>query len=145
MAIIEAVREYIMTCPLLEDLARINVEFLPEDTSTYSIESVPTQTIISTCIDGSTTRQFVFVFASRLSYTEELKNNIENSGFYEAFENWLEENSENGVFPTLAEGLTPTKIEAMSSGYLFDISGDLSNARYQIQCRLIYEKEKKYE
>lgn len=145
MAIIEAVRDYIMTCPLLEDLARINVEFLPEDTSTYSIESVPTQTIISTYIDGSTTRQFVFVFASRLLYTEELRNNIENSGFYEAFENWLEENSENGVFPTLAEGLTPTKIEAMSSGYLFDISGDLSNARYQIQCRLIYEKEKKYE
>lgn len=142
MAIIEAVRDYILTCPLLKDLARINVDFLPEDASTYSIESVPTQTIISTDIDGSTTRQFVFVFASRLFYTDELRNNIDNSGFYEDFENWLEANSENDVFPTLDEGLTPTKIEAISSGYLFDIAGDYSNARYQIQCRLIYDKEK---
>lgn len=142
MTIIEAVRDYILTCPLLKDLARINVDFLPEDANTYSIESVPTQTIISTDIDGSTTRQFVFVFASRLLYTPELRNNIDNSGFYEDFENWLETNSENGVFPTLAEGLTPTKIEAISSGYLFDIAGDLTDARYQIQCRLIYDKEK---
>lgn len=142
MTIIEAVRDYILTCPLLKDLARINVDFLPEDAKTYSIESVPTTTIISTNIDGSTTRQFVFVFASRLIYTDELRNNIDNSGFYEAFENWLEDNSENDVFPTLAEGLTPTKIEAMSSGYLFDIAGDFTNARYQIQCRLIYDKEK---
>ena len=43
--------------------------------------------------------------------------------------------------PIMRDGLTPTKIEAMSSGYLFDVSGDLSNARYQIQCRLIYDKE----
>ena len=142
MAIIEAVRDYLLTCPLLEELARINVDFLPEDASTYSIESVPTQTIISTDIDGSTTRQFVFVFASRLLYTDELRNNIENSGFYEAFEEWLETNSDNGVFPELAKGLTPTKIEAMSSGYLFDIAGDFTMARYQIQCRLIYDKEK---
>lgn len=142
MAIIEAVRDYILTCPLLKDLARINVDFLPEDANTYSIESVPTQTIISTDIDGSTTRQFNFVFASRLLYTPEIRNNIDNSGFYEDFENWLETNSENGVFPVLAEGLTPTKIEAISSGYLFDIAGDLTDARYQIQCRLIYDKEK---
>ncbi|MGN0533291.1 MAG: chloramphenicol resistance protein [Eubacterium sp.] len=141
MAIIEAVRDYVLTCPLLEDFARINVDFLPEDASTYSIESVPTQTIMSTNIDGSTTRQFVFVFASRLLYTEELRNNIDNSGFYEAFENWLEENSKNGILPDLGDKLTPVKIEAMSSGYLFDIAGDFTMARYQIQCRLIYERE----
>lgn len=141
MAIVEAVRDYILTCPLLQELARVNVDFLPTDTSTYSVETVPTDTIIETNIDGSTVRQFVFVFASRVTYTDELRNNIDNSGFYEGFEKWLEENSEKNVLPRLDEGLTATKIEAMSSGYLFDISGDLTNARYQIQCRLIYEKE----
>lgn len=141
MSIIEAVRSYLLTCPYLENLARINVDFLPEDTSTYSIESVPASTVISTNIDGSTTRQFLFVFASRMLYTDELRNNIENSGFYEKFEGWLEKQTNKGVFPVLASGLTPVKIEAMSSGYLFDISGDLTVARYQIQCRLTYEKE----
>lgn len=139
MAIIESIRDYILTCPYLSTLARVNVEFLPADASTYSVEAVPAQTIIATDINGDTTRQFVFVFAARLNYTDELRNNIDNSGFYEQFENWLEDNSDNEVFPTLETGLTPVKIEALSSGYLFDI-GDYQNARYQIQCRLIYEK-----
>lgn len=141
MTLIEAVRDFILTCPFLDDLAKVNIDFLPTDASSYSIETAPTETIISTNIDGSSTRQFVFVFASRMSYTEELRNNIENSGFYEEFENWLEESTLLGALPELEDGLTATSIQAMSSGYLFDISGDLSNARYQIQCKLIYEKE----
>lgn len=141
MAIIEAVRDFILDCPLLEDLANIiNVDYLKENAGSFSIESVPAETILETDILGNTTRQFVFVFASHMQYSEELRNNIDNSAFYEQFENWLEQSSENGNLPELDEGLTPIKIEAMSSAYVFDI-GDVNIARYQIQCRLIYEKE----
>ena len=142
MSVIESVKNYIMTCPYLAELARVNVDFLPDDPNTYSVEETPTNTIIRTYLDGSSERQFVFVFASRLYYSDEIRNNIDNSGFFEDFQKWLEEQSENGILPTLSDGLNPSKIEAISSGYLFDISGDLSNARYQIQCRLIYDKEK---
>lgn len=141
MTVIESVKNFILTCPLLDELKRVNVDFLPENPGTYSIEEVPTSTVITTYIDGSTDRQFLFVFASRLHYSEEVKNNIDNSGFFEKFQAWLEECSFNDNFPELATGLTPYKIEAQSSGYLFDISGDLTNARYQIQCRLLYSKE----
>ena len=139
--IIESIKDYFMKCPFLDDLKEINVDFLPEDPTTYSIEQVPATVILKKYLDGTTDRQFVFVFASRMHYSDELVNNISNSGFFENVQNWLEENSENGLLPELEEDLIPQKIEAQSSGYLFDISGDLSNARYQIQCRLLYEKE----
>ena len=141
MKIIESVKNFILTCPHLAELARINVDFLPESPDTYSIEEVPAVSVLQTYLDGTQERQFVFVFASRFYYSDETKNNIENSGFYEDFSDWLDEQTKVGNFPVMRNGLTPSKIEAMSSGYLFDVSGDLSNARYQIQCRLIYDKE----
>ena len=141
MKIIESVKNFILTCPHLAELARVNVDFLPDSPDTYSIEEVPTNSVIKTYLDGSQERQYVFVFASRFYYSDETKNNIENSGFYEDFSDWLDEQTQKGILPIMRDGLTPTKIEAISSGYLFDISGDLSNARYQIQCRLIYDKE----
>ena len=141
MKIIESVKNFILTCPCLVELAAINVDFLPESPDTYSIEEVPTSSVLQTYLDGSQERQFVFVFASRFYYSDETRNNIENSGFYEDFSDWLDEQTKIGNFPVMRDGLTPSKIEAMSSGYLFDVSGDLSNARYQIQCRLIYDKE----
>ena len=141
MKIIESVKNFILTCPHLAELAAVNVDFLPDSPDTYSIEEVPVNSVIQTYLDGSQERQYVFVFASRFYYSDETRNNIENSGFYEDFSDWLDEQTEIGNFPALRDGLSPSKIEAMSSGYLFDVSGDLSNARYQIQCRLIYDKE----
>ena len=141
MTIIESVKNFILKCPYLDELARVNVDFLPEKPETYSIEEEPAQTVVKRYLDGSSQRQFLFVFAARLNYSDEVRNNIENSGFFEDFADWLEECTENDNLPLMKEGLTAEKIEAISSGYLFDISGDLSNSRYQIQCRLIYEKE----
>lgn len=141
MTIIESVTKFIMSCPFLTELAKVNVDFLPADPDTYSVEEVPSETIRKRYLDGSSERQFLFTFAARLNYSDEVRNNINNSGFFEDFEDWLEECTEKEFFPELKEGLTPLKIEAISSGYLFDVSGDLSNSRYQIQCRLIYDKE----
>ncbi len=143
MAIIENIRDYIMKCPFLDELASVNVDFLPDDATTYSIEQTPSEPIIKRYLDGTTDRQLTFVFACRLFYSDERINNINNSGFFEKFQEWLFDNSDNGILPEMEDGLIPEKIEAISSGYLYDISGDLSNARYQIQCRLLYEKEGK--
>lgn len=141
MTVIESIKNFIKDCPCFEELANVNVDFLPDEPDSYSIEEVPAEPIVETYLDGSSVRQFVFVFASRLRYSDEIRNNIDNSGFYEDFADWLEECTENETLPVMSDGKTPRSIEAISSGYLFDISGDLSNARYQIQCRLIYDKE----
>lgn len=140
-SIIESIREFLLKCPYLDKLSRINVDFLPENPDTYSIERVPAPEIVKTYLDGSSERQVLFVFASRLFYSEELRNNIDNSGFYEAFSEWLEQMSEDGEMPDLGSGKTASKVEALSSGYLFGIADDFSTARYQIQCKLTYDKE----
>ena len=121
MTIIESVTRFIMSCPFLNELAHVNVDFLPADPDTYSVEEVPSETIRKKYLDGSSERQFMFTFAARLSYSDEVRNNIDNSGFFEDFEEWLEKCTETDNLPELREGLTPFKIEAISSGYLFDI------------------------
>lgn len=140
---IESIRNYILTCPFLDDLKRVGVEFLSEDPTSYSIEETPAKAIIEEYIDGSSKRQFEFVFASRFDYSEEIKNQIENSGFYEKFSDWVEENSENGILPTLDQNKTALELEVLTSGYLYNIADNMRTARYQIQMRLIYRKEEK--
>ena len=69
MTIIEAVRNYIKTCPYLkefeDEVVKINVDKLEEDSTVYSIDESVFDPIVKTYIDGSSERQFVFVFASR--------------------------------------------------------------------------------
>ena len=57
------------------------------------------QTIVAQNVDGSTRRQFSFVFAAQLAYSDEARNNIDNSGFYESFADWLERCTAGGKLP----------------------------------------------
>ena len=65
--------------------------------------------------------------------------NIENSGFFQAFDEWLEEQSFMGNFPELEDGKLPVLMETLNSGYLYDVNE--INAKYRIECRLIYVQE----
>ena len=95
--------------------------------------------MIQKYVDGSSKRQYVFVFASRESYSEDVIDNINNSGFYEDFAEWLEEQTNNDNLPFIGDDKEVLKIEAMTNGYAFKT--DVDTARYQIQCRMIYMKK----
>ncbi len=138
---INKIREFIATCPYLKANGLIYIEWLGNEAVEYSIEETPSNPIISTNIDGSTTRQLTFTFASREWYSKELLQNIENSNFYKKFAEWLEVQTLLDNLPDIGEGKTPYKIEAISSGYLFNTNAGLQTARYQIQCRLLYEQD----
>ena len=45
------------------------------------------------------------------------------------------------VLPVLNDKQTATSVETISSGYLFGVDSTEKYARYQIQCKLIYEEE----
>lgn len=147
MTIIESVRKYILECPFLDDLAKVNVNFLPKDSNNYSIEEMPSQNqngnIVKTYIDGSTDREFNFVFACIFDYSEDLQTNIENSGFFENFQEWIEDNDLNEIYPKLKDGLKPYSIAVTTTGYLFYVPEKMDRAIYQIQLKLLYEKEGK--
>lgn len=140
MTIIEAVRDYIKMCPYLkefeDEIIKVNVDNLEKESTVYSIDEAVFNPIIKSFIDGSSERQFVFVFASREDYGQDFFQNIQNIGFYDDFATWLENNSRQGILPNLGEGKQALSIKAITNGYAFQ--SDIDKARYQIQIRLTY-------
>ena len=142
--IIDKLTEYLKECPLFDELFELNVDYLGYGVNNISIEPTPTETIVKTFIDGSTERQYLFIIGTRFNYSEESAITIDNSGFFERFQNWLEKQTKDKTLPVLDTGQEVISIEALSSGYLVDINSDMRDARYQIQCVLRYMQEEEY-
>lgn len=140
--IIKSLRDYIRTCPHLDtfnNAIKVNVNYLEPNTDTYSIEEVPIEPILKRYINGDSIRQYAFIFTSREPYGIDVLQNIDNSGFYEKFADWIETQNNNEIFPLLDNGLEPLEIKVTSTGYAFAVTED--TAQFQIQLRLKYFKK----
>lgn len=137
-SIIDALEKYFVGCELLKDGA-LRVDYLGEKPVEYTIEVLPCDPVVKRYLGGSTVRQYLFAFGSREFYSQERLQNIQNSAFYELLADWVETRSMSGILPELPDGMEAQQLEVVSSGYLFD--GSMTNARYQIQLRLLYFKE----
>ncbi len=133
MSIIEAVRDYLKTCPLLSD-GKINVDFLPAEAATYSVDVSPVTPVVKRYINGSSLRQFAFTFATRTYYGSFIRQQLDNLSWFEDFAAWLE--ARNPPIDLGADRV-PQALEVTTSGYIF-APDDTETARYQIQCRLTY-------
>ena len=133
--IIQSLREYFLSCPLLGD-KKLNIDYLPEKGLEYSIDTTPATEILKKYTDGSSKRQYLFVIRSVNEYGSDALQNIANSGFFELLAAWLEQQTDAHSFPILPVGKAAEKIEAQSTGYLFTTSPQAG--KYQIQCRIIY-------
>lgn len=141
--IIDSLRNYIRTCPHLDtfnNAIKVNVNYLEPNTDTYSIEEVPINPIVKKYVNGDSIRQYAFIFTSREPYGIDVLQNIDNSGFYEKFADWIENQNNNEIFPLLDNGLEPLEIKVTSTGYAFAVTED--TAQFQIQLRLKYFKRK---
>ena len=140
--IIKALRDYIRACPHVDtfnNAIRVNVNFLEPNTDTYSIEEIPINPILKQYVNGDSIRQYAFIFTSREPYGVDVLQNIDNSGFYEKFADWIENQNNNEIFPLLYNGLEPLEIKVTSTGYAFAVTED--TAQFQIQLRLKYFKK----
>lgn len=140
--IIQALRDYIRQCPYLdmfENAIRVNVNYLEPSANTYSIEEIPIEPILKKYVNGDSIRQYAFIFTSREPYGVDVLQNIDNSGFYERFADWIESNNDNGIFPLLGDELEPQEIKVTSTGYAFAVTED--TAQFQIQLKLKYLKK----
>ena len=135
---INEIREYIAKCPLLAD-GKINVNYLDAEPITYSIDSVPSNPVITRYADGGQLCRELFVIASRELYSKKVSDNAKVARFYEEFAGWIEEQDRKRNFPDLPAPLSAQSIEVLTGGYLFDL-GEM-DARYQIQCALTYYKD----
>ena len=137
--IIEAIREYIGNLSCMSTFANaINVNYLSDDDDSFSIEEVPCNPVIKKYVDGSSIRQYQFIFTSKEPYSEEILQNIDNSTFYEDFANEIEKKNNNSIFPPIGEGLKAKSIEVISNPYCVRVTED--KAIYQINLNLKYYK-----
>ena len=135
--VIEAIKKHIETCPLLSN-GMVNVDYIGTDMS-YSVDPLPCDPAIRKYTDGGGLMQFQFAFTSKEVYDEDDRITIENSGFCQAFEEWLEQQNMLESLPELPDGKTAYKYEILNKGYLYDIDGN--KAKYRIECRLIFSQE----
>lgn len=139
MKIIEAIREYISSLECMKTFDNaINVNYLSDDDYSFSIEEVPCEPIIKRYIDGSTERQYQFVFTSKEPYSEEILQNIENSSFYEDFANEIENKNFKKELPLLEGNLETRSLKVTSSPYCVKATED--KAIYEINLNLKYFK-----
>lgn len=138
--IIESLYEYFKACPLM-GTRKLNIDFLPEQGVEYSIDTTPATEIVKQYADGGSIRQYLFVIRSVNDYGADVLQNISNSGFFERFAAWLENQNKSGVLPILPEGKMAQTIQAQSTAYLHSSCPGMG--RYQIQCRLTYYQEVK--
>lgn len=138
MTVAESVRKYIMNFPELKDGCLL-VDFLGNEPVEYTIEPIPCDPVLQKYTDGSCMKQFLFVFASREYYSEDIAVNLGNLEFYEHFEEWIEQQNKNSVLPELGENREAVSLEVTTCGYAFE--ADTNTARYQIQLKLTYEEE----
>lgn len=138
MSIISALQTYLRTFTGLETDAPVWVDFLGSNPTEYSVSPLPGARIVETYINGSSLRQYPFAFNSTQSTADDLER-LQNTGFFEAFAQWLEDQTEAGTLPTLGAGQTAVEISATGWGYLFQ-EGDSNTGIYQIQCQLLYSQ-----
>lgn len=140
MTIIKYIRDFIKTCPHLDEFHQgIGIDYLREDATAYMIESVPVDPIVKKFMDGGSVRQFAFNFSSREVYGSDVLENIENIGFFEHFSEWLEEQTDSRVLPELDARRMPLSVQATTPGYLYN--NELDKAQYVIQCNFKYKQE----
>ena len=132
--IIESIREYMRMYPDIDN-RKINIDRLGNGME-YSIDPIGADPIYKRYVDGSCLKQFQFALTSKEAYDGDARTGIANSGFYQNFEEWTEQNNLNDIVPEL-DGHDAIRVEVLQSGYLFSTEVDLG--RYQMICRLIYE------
>ena len=135
--IIDSIRDYILMCEFLKDY-KVNVDNLGVNME-YSINALPCNPLIKKYADGGSVKQFQFALTSKDCYDGDARTAIENSGFYERFEDWIEQQDIKGILPELSGDKAPVSITVMQKGYLYDLDTDLG--QYEIQCKLEYEQE----
>ena len=135
---VDKLRKYFIEHTTLEEgFKSILADFLGDDATDYTIETIPIEPILRQYADGSYLGQLTFQFGSREFYDDSNNQNIDNLGFYERFQQEIESNNNNGILPEI-EGIQ--SIECLSNGTIQDIEN--KTAKYIIQMRITYFRDK---
>lgn len=139
MTLIDALQSYLKTYTGLAPAAPLWVTFLSAQPVEYSIVPLAGERVIETYLNGVEIRSFPFALQSAESTVDDAVR-MANIGFYEAFADWLDAQTDAGVLPALGAGKTAESIEALGHGVLFQ-QGESGTGIYSVQCQMTYRQE----
>lgn len=111
---------------------QINADMLSNNVGDYSLDKIPTESIVTRWITGTEICKDVYSFRSRRLYSKESITNLTNIGFFEQFENAIKSNNKKGVLP---EGIE--SIECLNCGTLNSTTNG-NEAVFDIQIQITY-------
>ena len=133
---ITKLREYLFSVlnTLTSNTEQINADMLDNEIDNYSLDKIPTESVVTKYVNGTEIHKDVYSFKSRLAYSQDTINNLSNIGFFEKFENTINSNNKKGVLPNI-QGIQ--SIECLNSGTMN--SADGNTAIFDIQIQITYK------
>lgn len=115
--------------------SQINADMLSNDINNYSLDKIPTASTVERWITGDEIHRDVYSFRSRMAYSQDTINNLDNIGFYEKFEKVIKNNNEAQILPEI-EGIE--SIECLNCGTL--INTTTNSAEFDIQIQITFRE-----
>lgn len=127
---------------ILEELnskyKKINADFLGIDVNNYSLDKIPTTSIVERWITGYEIHRDVYSFRSRNPYSSNRLNNLKNIGFFEEFQKVINSNNDNGILPKIDN---IESIECLNQGTFNYADKSMKTAVFDIQLQIIYRED----
>ena len=127
---------------ILEELnskyKKINADFLGIEVNNYSLDKIPTASVVEPYITGGRLCRDVYSFRSRNPYSSNRLSNLKNIGFFESFQRIINSNNDDGILPKIDN---IESIECLNSGTLNYVDESMKTAVFDIQIQIEYEEE----
>lgn len=115
------------------EVFQINADMLDNEVNNYSIDKMPTQSVVTRWINGEEIHRDAFTFRVRMAYSQDTINNLKNIGFFENFQKLINSNNRKGVLPDIQN---IQEIQCLSNGTLS--YADTKTAEFDIQIQITY-------
>ena len=115
---------------------QINANMLSNDVDNYSFDKIPTSSVVTIWIDGTEIHKDVYSFRSRMSYSQDVIENLSNIGFFEQFEIIIKSNNDKGILPEI-QGIE--EIKCLNCGTMN--FADTNTAEFNIQIQITFIKK----
>lgn len=139
MSLISAVQSYLKSYSQLKDGAPLWVDYLGSQATEYAVYPLPGARIVEQYLNGGSLREYPFAFQST-ELTADDQERLETLDFYEAFAEWLDAQTLDGILPDLGTKRTADTIAATGWAYLYQ-QGQSDTGIYQIQIKLTYTQD----
>ena len=127
---------------ILEELnskyKKINADFLGIEVNNYSLDKIPTLSIVEPYITGGGLYRDVFSFKSRNAYSSDRLSNLKSIGFFETFQKIINSNNDEGILPKIDN---IESIECLNQGTFNYADESMKTAVFDIQIQIEYEED----